>query len=410
VLAGSVLSTDEARWLALEAQGLGRPRPKRAPGRAALLGAIGGMGMVQLDAINVLERTQFVTLFSRLGAYDRSRFHTLSGPGRELFEYWGRVAALLPVERQPLFRWRMAKGTVHGEGSKWKAVMERWRADHADYLATVLAEVRERGPLSAGDLTDPRRRDGEWWGRRSVGRQALEDLALRGELVGWRSPSFERIYDVPERVLPAEVLAQPTPTTEGAHRELLQLAAGSLGVATGADLAAFYGLKVQRARPRLAELVEDGELVEVRVEGWKDRAYALPTAAPKRPRRTNATLLSPFDLLVWDRRRTRRLFDFDYTIEVYVPEPKRVFGYFVLPVLLGDQLVGRVDLKSDRKTSSLLVRGAFLEPGQPAAAVAAATAAELDAMRAWLGLDHVSITRRGNLSAALRKETSGRTR
>jgi uncharacterized protein YcaQ len=230
----------------------------------------------------------------------------------------------------------------------------------------------------------------------------LEYLAHTGKVVGWRNSSFERVYDLPDRVLPAEVLAAPTPSTDEAHRRLLVLAATSLGVGTAAELAAYYRLRTDAARPRLRELVESAELVEVRVEGIKDRAYTRPSARPRRPNRPHATLLSPFDTLIWDRARTRRLFGFDYTIEVYVPEAKRVYGYFVLPLLLGDRLVARFDLKADRRTSRLLVRGAYVEPGADVAVVADAAAAELDAVRHWLGLDATSVARRGNLATALR--------
>jgi len=263
--------------------------------------------------------------------------------------------------------------------------------------------VAERGPLTAGQLTDPRRQDGEWWDRRSVGRQALEWLFYRGDVVGWRTPSFERVYDLPERVLPAEVLAAPTPSPEEAHRQLLLLAARSHGVGTVRDLADYYRLRPSQARPLVAELVEAGALVEVRVEGWGEPGYVLPGVRPRRPTRRHATLLSPFDPLVWERARTSRIFGFDYRIEVYTPEPKRIYGYYVLPLLLGDELVGRVDLKADRKASVLRVPAAHHEAGSDPATVADAAAEELDWLRDWLGLDRVEVGRRGNLATALRR-------
>lgn len=399
---GARLSREEARWLAINAQGLGRRRPKGPVTRSHVRKVIREIGTVQLDAINVIERTQFLVLFSRLGSYNVKRLHDLAGPGGELFEYWGHAASLLPITHQPLFRWRMAQAGPYGDGPKYVARREAFRKSHAEYIAAILEEVRDRGPLTASQLTDPRRRNGEWWERRSLGRVALEFLFAKGELAGWRTANFERVYDLPERVIPAAVLARPTPEVEEAQRRLLVLAAGSLGVATVADLANYYVVKPTLAKARVSELVEAGELIEVRVDGWRDPAYTRPDARPARPRREHATLLSPFDSLIWERSRTRRLFDFDYRIEVYVPEPDRRYGYYVLPLLLGDELVGRFDVKADRKASVLHIRGAFVEPGADKGVAAAAGAAELDELRRWLGLDGVSVARKGNLAAALR--------
>jgi len=262
-------------------------------------------------------------LFSRLGSYDVARLHDITGPGGELFEYWGRMASLLPMGHQPLFRWRMARHGPYGDGPTRVARRQAWQDANAGYIASVLEEVRERGPLRASQLSDPRRRDGEWWGRRSVGRQALEFLFTKGELAAWRTTGFERVYDLPERVIPAAILSQPTPPTDEAHRRLLALAAGSLGVATLGDLASYYLVKQQPAKARVAELLDAGELVEVTVEGWRDNAYMLPNARPRPPARQHATLLSPFDSLIWERSRTRRLFGFDYRIEVYTPPADR---------------------------------------------------------------------------------------
>jgi len=409
VRAGATVSSDEARWLALDAQGLARPRPKGPIGKRNVQSAIDAVGQIQLDAINVVERTQFLVLFSRLGPYDVGLLHDLTGPGGELFEYWGHAAALLPMRNQPLFRWRMEQhGGFHGDSPTYRARREAFRAGHADYIDAVFREVRERGPLAAGQLEDPRRRDGEWWNRRSFGRVTLEYLFAKGDLAAWRTPRFERVYDLPERVIPDAVRALPTPTKDEAQRRLLVLAAQSLGVATVRDLAGYYVIKPNIANLRVAELVDAGELVPLTVEGWNEPGYSIPTVRPKRPSRTSATLLSPFDSLIWDRSRTSRVFRFEYRIEVYVPEPKRKFGYFVLPLLLGDQLVARFDLKTDRRASTLRVRGAYAEPGPDPDAVALAAAIELDSMRAWLRLDHIAVARRGNLAAGLRRAVSQR--
>jgi uncharacterized protein len=402
---GARLSSDQARWLAVGAQGLARPRPAGPIRKRQLHAAIEAIGQLQLDAINVVQRTQFLVLFSRVGAYDVGLLHDLTGPGGELFEYWGHAVALLPVAHHPLLRWRMAQSGPYGGGPA-AARHAAFRKEHADYIERVFGEVRERGALTAGQLSDPRRRDGEWWDRRSFGRVTLEHLFLRGELAGWRTPNFERVYDLPERVIPDHVLSRPTPSTEEAHRQLVLIATRAMGVATIRDLATYFNTKVKVVKQCVAELVATGELVEVSVDGWGEAAYSVPNARPKPPTRSTATLLSPFDSLVWDRARALRIFGFDYRIEVYVPQPDRKFGYFVLPMLLGDQLVARFDLKADRQASALLVRGAYYEAGVDVDHVATAAAAELDALRAWLGLDGLTIARRGNLAPALRKAVS----
>jgi uncharacterized protein YcaQ len=396
VRAGRELSLQEARWLAIEAQGLAAPRPAARIERRHLRALIGQIGTVQLDAVNVLQRTQFVVLFSRLGCYDVRRLHDMTGPGGELFEYWGHAASLMPAPTQPLFRWRMQD---HAASAAWQA---RHQSDDS-YISAVLEEVDNRGPLAASGLSDPRRRQGEWWDRRSAGRQALEWLFGTGQLAAWRSETFERVYDLPHRVIPASILAAPTPTREAAQRQLLLVAARANGVATSGDLADYFRIRPGEARIRVAELVEAGKLVPVAVEGWPQAAYCLPNARPRRPTRSQGTILSPFDSLIWARERASRLFGFDYRIEVYVPETQRRFGYYVLPLLLGDRLVARLDLKADRKTSTLRVPGAHIEAGADPDAVVTAAVAELDSLRAWLGLGDVAVGNRGDLANALRR-------
>lgn len=333
-----ILSAAEARWLAIQAQGLGRPRPSRPAGRPRLSSTIAQLGTIQLDAINVVQRTQFVVLFSRLGPYDNDHLHRLTGPGGGLFEYWGHAASLLPMDHQPLFRWRMRQ-FEDGRTPARAAARQAFRRAHGDYIASILEEIRARGPLAASQLSDPRPQQGEWWGRRSLGRRALEFLFATGTVAAWRTPSFERVYDLPERVIPSAILNTPTPDIDEAQRQLLLQAARSLGAATAGDLAGYYMLTQREAKPRLAELVEQGDLQPVAVEGWREAAYIVAGSNPTRPRRVTATLLSPFDSLIWDRDRNRRLFGFDYRIEVYVPEPDRQHGYYVLPLLLADRLV-----------------------------------------------------------------------
>jgi hypothetical protein len=294
---------------------------------------------------------------------------------------------------------------VPGDG-RHAAAVRAWREAQAGYVSSVLEEVGAHGPLAASALSDPRPRQGEWWGRRSVGRQALEWLFSTGQLAAWRTERFERVYDLPDRVIPPKILASPTPSREEAHRALLTMAARALGVATVADLADYFRIKPAEARLRVAELVESGELVPVAVEGWPAPGFCPPDARPRRPTRHHGTLLSPFDSLIWARERTARLFAFDYRIEVYVPEPRRRYGYYVLPLLLGDELVARFDLKTDRKASVLRVPGAHIEPGADPRAVAPAAMEELDALRGWLGLDHIAVGSRGDLATALGRATA----
>ncbi len=411
VAGSALLSRREACWLAIAAQGLDAPigPESRAAGVGRLGGLLDRLGTIQLDAVNVLERTQYLVPFSRLGAYHRPLLGRLSGPGGRWFEYWGHAASLLPVELYPLFGPRMA-------GSSRDLVRRplaeerrrRWRSEHASYLEAVLAEVAERGPLAASQLSDPRRRAGEWWDRRSDGRRALESLFTDGVLAAWRTERFERVYDLTERVIPDEVLARPVPEPEEADRELLAVAARCLGVATVADLADYFWLSPPLARLRVAELVEEGRLTPVGVEGWRHPAYVARAAHPRPPRRSHATLLSPFDSLIWSRERTERLFGFRYRIEIYVPEAERSFGYYVLPLLLGDELVARFDLKADRKARALRVAAAHREPGAEAASVAPAAAVELLRLARWLDLDAVEVAAMGDLARTLRSALGAR--
>ncbi|MGD0391934.1 MAG: crosslink repair DNA glycosylase YcaQ family protein [Acidimicrobiales bacterium] len=408
------ISNREARWLTIGAQGLGSPRRSPGagrPGPATLRRLLDQVGTVQLDAVNVLERTQYLVPFSRIGPYDQAVLRGLTGPGGDWFEYWGHAASLLPIELYPLFRSRMESWRADQVDSP--VVQERrrqWRKTHADYLAAVLDEVRERGPLTASKLSDPRRRGGAWWDRRSDGRRALEMLFGDGVLAAWRNPSFERVYDLSERVIPRSVSDLPAPSLDEAQRELILLAARCLGVATVADLADYFWIRPRPAALRVTELVEAGRLLPVEVEGWDKVAYVVPEARPRRPRRQHATLLSPFDSLIWARARTERLFGFHYRIGIYVPEHLRTHGYYVLPLLVGDELVARFDLKADRRSGTLSVVGSYAEPGTDPGAVVDAAAAELGLLRQWLGLEHTVVAARGNLAPRLRRTVAAEAR
>jgi uncharacterized protein YcaQ len=357
----------------------------------------GRLGAVQIDSVNVLVRSHYLPLFSRLGPYKAALLDRAVYERRELFEYWGHEASLLPVELHALLRWRMDRAA---RGETWK-ILARFAKDRSRYVQAVYDEVATRGPLGASELADPGPRGGPWWGW-AQGKRALEWLFSCGRVSTAGRRHFERIYDLTERVLPPPVLAAPVPPEAEAQRALLLIAAGALGVATARDLADYFRFKPPEARIRVGELVEEGRLVAVGVEGFRDAAYVLPTL--RVPRRIDArALLSPFDSLVWERTRTERLFGFRFRLELYTPAPQRVYGYYVLPFLLGEKLVARVSLKADRPEHELLVPGAFLEPGASAAPVAEALAIELRSLAAWLGLERIRVGARGSLHRALRK-------
>ncbi|HWC35906.1 MAG TPA: crosslink repair DNA glycosylase YcaQ family protein [Mycobacteriales bacterium] len=356
--------------------------------------------LFQIDSVNVLARAHYLPAYSRLGPYDRDVLDRMAFGHRDLFEYWGHEAALLPVDLHPLLRWRMKRAEA-GVGT-WRGVA-RIAADRPGYVEQVYAEVAERGPVSAGQVADDTARSTENWGWNwSPAKTALEYLFWSGRITTASRRNFERLYDLPERVLPRRVLDAPTPDDATAHRELLLIAARCHGIGTVADLADYFRLKNPEARPRIAELVEDGRLVEVAVEGWRHPAYLLPdTTIPRKV--GGSALLVPFDPLVWERERTERVFGFRYRVEIYTPQHKRTHGYYVLPFLLGDRLVARVDLKSDRATGRLMVQAAWAE-ADAADDTAEALAAELRLLAGWLGLDEVAVADRGDLSGRLGRQ------
>ena len=403
------LSLAEARRIALAAQGFGlRGRGRGTAATWRRMGpTIGRLGLLQLDSVNVLIRSHYLPLFSRLGAYDRATLDARAfGPGRRsraLFEYWAHEASLLPLALQPLLRWRMARAR-RGDGI-WKNYTLFGRERRA-FVDQVLAEVRDRGPLAAREVTNGGKRRGPWWGR-PEGKIALECLFWWGDVTTATRRGFERVYDLPDRVLPAAVLNQPTPPEADAQRALVKLAAGALGIATAADLRDYFRLPVAAARRAVAELVEARALTPAQVAGWRQPAYIAADARLPRRLRGQA-LVSPFDTLVWERARTERLFAFRYRIEIYTPAAKRQHGYYVLPFLLDEALVARVDLKADRQAGVLRVPAAYVEANAPTTRVAAALADELHLLADWLGLERVAVGRRGELTGALRAEVKAR--
>ncbi|MFL5333443.1 MAG: winged helix-turn-helix domain-containing protein [Geminicoccaceae bacterium] len=380
------LSAAAARRVALAAQGLTGPRRDRVPDAAAARRQIERLGLLQIDSVSAVVRSHYLPLFSRLGPYRREILDELAYAGRKrrLFEYWGHEASLLPVTAQPLFRWRMERAAA-GQGIY--SGIARFGRERRAYIAAVLDQVRARGPLAAGELTGSARGEGGWWGW-GEGKIALEFLFWAGQVTTGTRRGFERIYDLPERALPSLVLGLPTPSAEEAQRELLRRAARALGVATTRDLRDYFRLDAADVPGRLAELVEAGELLPVAVEGWTQPAWLDPMV--RLPRRIDVrALLSPFDSLVWERARTERLFGFRYRLEIYTPAHRRTHGYYVLPFLLGDRLVARVDLRSDRKASCLRVLGTHLEPGATQGDIGGPLADELRLMAGWLGLERV---------------------
>jgi uncharacterized protein YcaQ len=395
----ATVSLPEARRIALAAQGFGRPRLAGRVSAADLLRTVRRLGVVQIDSVNILVRSHYLPVYSRLGPYavellDRAAY---DGHRRRLFEYWGHEASLLPVEFQPNLRWRMERAR-RGVGV-WSGVA-RFGREHAKVCAAVLDEVRSRGPLGISDLRAGGERRGGWWGW-SEGKVALEWLFWTGQVSTHSRRRFERVYDLTERVLPPKVVDAPTPVAEVAQRELLRIAGRALGVATERDLRDYFRLPVADAKARIAELVEAGELIAVAVDGWKQPAFLDPRV--RAPRRVDArALLSPFDSLVWERSRAERLFDFRYRLEIYTPAHKREHGYYVLPFLLGDRLVARVDLKADRARSVLRVLGAHCENGTSPEQVSAALREELHLLATWLGLDRLVVSRRRGFTQLLR--------
>ena len=386
------LSLAQARRIALAAQGFTDPRPTGRVDRRHLRRVVDRMGLIQIDSVNVLARSQELPLFARLGPHPRSLIGDATAAG-ELFEYWVHEACHVPTEHHHLYRWRMQ--SEHRWGEVRRLVDRR-----PGFVDEVYRRVEAEGPVAASDLEQRVGPKGSWWDW-DDGKVALEHLFWSGRIAAVRRPTdFARLYDIAERVIPADVLARPTPSEHEARKDLLVLAARHHGVGTADDLADYHRQKPHLCRPLLSELAEQGRLLTVQVEGWGKPTYLHPDAAV--PRRVAArALLSPFDPLVWHRDRVERLFGFRYRIEIYVPQPKRRYGYYVLPFLLGDRLVARTDLKADRQRRVLMVQGAFAEPGAPIDEVADALAAELHLMAGWLGLDRVEVGSRGDLVSPL---------
>ncbi|HZE62077.1 MAG TPA: crosslink repair DNA glycosylase YcaQ family protein [Burkholderiales bacterium] len=415
------LSLPEARRLAVASQGFAS-RPAR-PTIEHLRQLAAHIHAFQIDSVNVLARAHYVSPFARLGPYPAGALDVLAYEKRELFEYWGHAACLLPISLYPLFRYRMDK---HRE---WT---DRFmHSPRGAYMAKAYAQVAERGPIGASELSEGGKRSGNWWGW-SIGKLTLEHLYDTGLLAIAGRRGFERLYDISERVIPKAAREAPVPNREAAMKALILLAAKAYGVGTLEDLRTYFyvdgwsdrsgpipwrwarrngqkrGERVAKVAPRLvAELVEDARLVPARVDGWKEPGYVLPGV--KVPAGVEAAaFVTPFDSLVWDRARLKRVFGMDYTIEIYTPMAKRKYGYYVFPFVLGDKIVARCDLKADRERGVLIVRSAHLEPGHDARRAVPAMARELETLRTWLALDRIEVADRGTFAASLRRASGAK--
>jgi len=395
------MSAAEARRVLLRAQGFGRPRPGGEVGTRQLHAAIQRLGLLQLDSVNVYERSHYQPLHARLGRYDRGALDRITfgaaGPRARYTEYWAHEAAIIPVDDLPLWRWRMAELRT-----KRHARPDAWVHGGGRMLDWLRRELADRGPLAASQIEhEDRRRTGPWWGWDDV-KRGLEHLFEWGEVATAGRVRFERRYGLPEQVLPPRVLDTPEVPREDAIRELVRRSAVALGVGTLGDLRDYHRLRATDVRGAIADLEASGELVPVAVAGWREPVWRHRDA--RHPRRVEAAaLLSPFDPIVWDRTRAERHFGFRYRIEIYTPAHQRVYGYYSLPILLDERLVGRIDLKSDRQAGVLRVQSAWREDGPVGAAADPARIAELvrDAA-AWQGLDGISVGDRGTLAAELR--------
>lgn len=387
------LSAAQARRVALAAQGFGRPHSTVGTRQLGLL--LQRLAVLQLDSVNVFERSHYLPVFARLGAYNKAALDRLTFDRKSGYtEYWAHQAAVIPMEQRPLWQWAMDSWRTdkyHGA----------WGDAHPEMLDFLRAELRERGPLTAGEVEhDANSRRGPWWGWSDV-KMGLETLFMWGEVAIDSRTRFERRYDLAERLIPAEHSHRDIPKHE-AIRSLVAIAARALGVGTVRDLADYFRLKQEPTKIAIAELVDAGELQPVTVQGWGAPAYLHRDA--RIPRRIDtAALLSPFDPVVWERARTLRMFGFHYRIEIYTPAPKRVFGYYTLPVLIDDALVGRIDLKTDRQSSVLRVQSAWRE-GAAADGLEPRIAALLRDTAAWQGMESIEVMGRGDLSEALAVE------
>ena len=396
----SELTKLEARRIALHAQGFQNQNRDTKKNWSAIASTIKDLQLLQIDSVNVLVRSHYLPLFSRIGNYDRISLdkRTLEATNRHVFECWAHEASLVPMELHPLMRWRMDRARA---GNGTYRSMNQFAKDEKAFMKKTVEHIRKNGPMGASSIPGSGKGEGGWWGW-SKGKMTMETLFDQGLVTTHRRDKFERIYDVPERVIPSEVLNAATPSEAETFRTLISLSAQALGIATEFDLRDYFRLPIAETKTAITECVENGDLVPVKVDGWTKPTYIHKST--KLPRKAGGTaLLSPFDPLCWERDRTERLFNFHYRIEIYTPQPKRKFGYYVLPFLNGEDISGRVCLKADRETGTLRANAIHHEEMVDPQETAKAMAGELVKMAAWLGLPNVEVKKCGNLALPLNK-------
>lgn len=384
------ISIDAARRIALGAQGFAGSPPAGRVDVRHFRRVMDTIGLVQLDSVNVCIRSHYMPFYSRLGPYDRGALDRWLNESGENWEYWAHAAAVLPVDRYPVWRWKMEEMTV------WRRA-EALLTAHPELLGDVKRQVHENGPLTIRDLDAPMQRNDPWWGY-GPGKVALEVLFADGDITALRTSNFTRLYDAPERMIRNEYLRADPILKDDAYVLLLRDAVRHVGIGTVHDIADYFRLNMTRSAPVLDAMVKRGEIELVEIRGWDQPVYLDPGAV--RPRQIiGSVLLSPFDPITWYRERAERLFGFEYRIEIYVPEAKRVFGYYSLPFMLDGELVGRVDLKADRKRGALVVQSAWREEGTDPQRIGSSLARELETFAGWLGLDDIEVVNRGNLAS-----------
>ena len=393
------LSAEEARLISLNAQGFSYKRTAGKASASELNSVMDAMKVVQLDAVPIVVRTQYLPFFSRLGNYDMSLYEEIAYKEDQWFELWAHEASIAPVKNEPFFRFIKERAK---RGDTWKGLYKVAR-EEPEYVKTVLKEVEQRGPLEAKHLNDPRYINQSGWGSRSVGQLALNWLYRIGEVGIRRGKNFEKKYDLITNIVPPEVLSRPSPTEEESLKELYLWAASAMGVASARDIQDYFRTRSANTPTLLEELVEDGLLRKVAVEGWGLESFA-PSDFGTVKQISPTCVLSPFDPITWNRERLRRIFNFDYKLEIYKPKSKREFGYYVMPFMHNGQIVARVDLANRRQTGVLEILGAFCEPSLDRQAISKPLWEEISLLATFVGCSAIEIKRRGNLSQALNKQ------
>ena len=393
------LTAEEARRISLNAQGFSYKRTADKASAAELSSVMDAMKVVQLDAVPIVVRTQYLPFFSRLGNYDMSLYEEIAYEEDKWFELWAHEASIAPVENEPFFRFIKDRAK---RGDTWKGLYKVAR-EEPEYVKTVLKEVEQRGPLEAKHLNDPRYIKQSGWGSRSVGQLALNWLYRIGEVGIRRGNNFEKKYDLITNIVPPEVLSLPSPTEEESLKELYLWAASAMGVASAGDIQDYFRTRSSNTPTLLEELVEEGLLRKVAVEGWNLESFA-PSDFGTVKKNSPTCVLSPFDPITWNRERLRRIFNFDYKLEIYKPKSKREFGYYVMPFMHNGQIVARVDLANRRQTGVLEILGAFCEPSFDREAISKPLWEEISLLATFLGCSAIEIKRRGNLSQPLNKQ------